>query len=132
MTFKDALKDDFKTFLDLTEFGEIIEMDGVLLPAVIQKSTGEFNKATPSARNNVQPPLHNEPLIGDLVTVYFKAADYRKKRGRLPQHSEFVRIDGKRYKVLTARDEMGIFKMECTADRMPNPKMAKLPGLYEP
>lgn len=134
MTLKELIFLDADIFLNLDEFGEMAEIDGVKIRAVVLRNTGEKKNTNIASKHEayyVHPELHNEPLIGDFVTVYFKTLDYKKECGRLPQNSDSVRIDGKRYKILTAIDEMGIFKIECSADRMPTPKMAKLPGLYE-
>lgn len=38
MTFKDDLKADITTFLDLDEFGELADVDNVILPAQIINS----------------------------------------------------------------------------------------------
>lgn len=134
MTFKDSLAQDWQTFLNLEEFSTEIEIDDVKLSAVVIKHTGNVKNANIASKHDeyyIHPEIHNEPLIGDFITVYFKACDYFKERGRLPQNSEFTRINGKRYRVESAKDEMGIMKITCAADRMPIPRMAKLPGLYE-
>lgn len=131
MTLKESIAADTDVFINFEEFGEVIEIDGVELPAIIIKKTGELLKPNISSRNGVQPELHNEPLIGESITVYFKTLDYTREHGRIPQNLEFCRINGKRYKVAVSKDEMGITRLDCTADRMPNPRIAKLPGLYD-
>lgn len=134
MILKDLIFEDADIFVNLDEFGEMAEIDGVKIRAVIQKNTGEKKNTNIASKHEeyyVHPELHNEPLSGDFITVYFKTFDYVKERGRIPQNLEFCRINGKRYKVLISKDEMGITKLECSADRMPTPKMSKLPGIYE-
>lgn len=138
MTFKDDVaQDSAEVFLELDEFAEIAEIDGVKLPAIIIKHTSDLELANVASKHEqyyIHPELHNQPLIGNFITVYFKTADYVAVRGRIPKHTEFTRINGVRYQVKRSADEEGITKLICTTDTMntpPTPKMARLPSLYE-
>ena len=135
MTFKESLAQDWRVFIELDEFAEIIEIDEIKLPAILIEHTGDLATANVASKHEayyIHPELHNQPLIGNFVTVYFKTADYVAKRGRIPKHTEFTYINGKRYQVTESIDEMGITRLTATADGMntPPPKKPRLPSLY--
>lgn len=136
MTFKESMAQDLNVFLDLDEFGEIIEIDEVKLPAIIIKHTGDQKLADIAHKHEgyyIHPDLHGTVLIGNFITVYFKTLDYVKERGRIPKHTEFTRINGTRYKVNESSEEFGMTKLICSTDSMNTPKYSapRLPGLYE-
>lgn len=137
MTFKDYVAQDLNTFLGLEEFGEIVEIDEIKIKAILIQHTGDLNIANVASKHEayyIHPELHNQPLIGNFVTVYFKTADYVAKRGRIPKHTEFTYINGVRYRVEESIDEMGITRLIATTDRMntpPTPQSARLPSLYD-
>jgi hypothetical protein len=133
MNFKESVAQDWTTFINLNEFAETIEIDDIKLSAVIIKNTGDVKNSNIASKHDeyyVHPEIHNEPLYGEYITVFFKTADYVKERGQIPKNLEFSRINGKRYKVITSKDEMGITRLDCGAERAPTPKMSRLPGLY--
>lgn len=110
MTFKDDLKADITTFLDLDEFGELADVDNVILPAQIIKYTAEK-----STRQNETYPQ----LFGDFITIYFRAETYLLKRKHLPKKNEWIWINGVRYDVESSQVEFGICKLVCAAYRQP-------------
>ena len=108
MNFKDDLKDDIKTFLDLDEFAEYVRIDGLILPAQI-----EYHTAEKSARQSE----NFAGLHGDFVTIYFASEPYYKKRQKLPRFGEWIYVNDKRYDVESANEEKGIIRVECAAHR---------------
>lgn len=112
MNFKDDLAADIETFLNLDEFAENINVDGVELPAQIIKYTSE--KST--RQNETYPMLH-----GDFITIYFRADTYQQAKQCLPKKNDWVVIDGKRYTVESSQEEFGIIKVEAAAYRQPKP-----------
>lgn len=106
--FKEILKADLDTFINLEEFSDEITIDGVTLPAQLTTSTKEK-----SARQSE----NFQGLHGDFVTVYFKTADYLATRQRLPVYNEYVIMNGKRYVVESSSDQGGIAKLILSAYR---------------
>ena len=109
MALKDYIKrDNQSVFFNLGEFAEYIKLDGVTLQVQVQYRT---EKAS-TLKSESFPMLH-----GDYAKVFFRTADYCGKRERLPVEGEFVHINGKLYKVLTCKDEMGITRLVVSAYR---------------
>ena len=114
MTFKDILPEDNLAMLDLDEFGEFVEINGVLIRAVIQASTDD--KSGNDKKNF-------KGLFGDFIDVYFRTEDYRNKKKTLPHNGETCHIYSrefditKRFIVEVATDEMGMFHMTLAAYR---------------
>ena len=108
MTFKDDLIADLPIFVEVDEFAEIAEIDGVKLAAQVICHTSK--KSGIKARNF-------DGLHGDFITVYFKADDYKATRERIPRQGEWTIINKRRYDVMTAQEELGIVKLECAAYR---------------
>ena len=135
MNFKESLAQDLDVFIGLEEFAQVIEIDEIKLPAILIEQTGELSKTNVTSRygkNFIRTELHNQPLIGNTATVYFKTAEYVAERGRIPKHTEFTRINGKRYRVESATDSAGITRLELTTDTMNTPPPGvRLPSLYD-
>lgn len=108
MTFKDDLREDIPTFLNVDEFSEPRDIDGVQMTCQVVHYTGDKS----NRQNETFEGLH-----GDFVTIYFEAAKYTAERERLPRHGEWIYVDGKRYDVVSVKNEMGIAKVVCTAYR---------------
>lgn len=137
MTLKELMAKDLDVFFNLNDFAEMIEIDGVKLPAIVDSNTGnKYEKAFNANKNinsQIRANLHSMNLIGDFITVQFKTSDYTRERGRIPQNLEFVRINSKRYKVENSQDLEGITRLDCYADRDRSPRLplVGLPPLYE-
>ncbi len=105
--FKDCVESDIlETFLNLDEFGETHNFDGVDLPCVINKDLTQ-KRARRDERNF-------DGLHGDFITVYVKQSDCR----RVPKQGENIKLDDKRYKVEICREEMGVMVVTLAAYRM--------------
>ena len=107
-TFKDDVAEDIRTFLDVEEFSELADVNGVILRCQISAYTSEK-----SGRQNE----NYDGLHGDFTTIFFETAPYIKKRARLPREGEKIYINGKRFEVAKVKDEMGIAKIICGAYR---------------
>lgn len=107
-TFKDDLADDIATFLNLEEFSELATIDGVEIPCQVVHYTAD--------KSNRQNETY-EGLHGDFTTVFFEADVYNDKRERLPRHGEQIKINSKRYDVVSVKNDMGIVKIICSAYR---------------
>ena len=106
--FKDDLREDNYTFLNLEEFSELTWVDGLLLRCQVSHYTGE--KSTRQNENF-------DGLHGDFVTIDFEAAPYIRKKKRLPRQGEWIKINGRRYDVESVKNEMGVAKIVCSAYR---------------
>ena len=107
--FKDVIaSDNQEVFIDVNEFAEYVDVDGVLLQGQIQYRT--------ERKSALQSETY-ETLHGDYLKVFFRTNDYCRKRERLPVQGEIVHVNGKRYQVLTSKDEMGITRLVVSAYR---------------
>lgn len=108
MTFKDDLREDIGVFVNVTEFGELREVDGVIMPCQMIASTGaKSNRLTDNY----------DGLLGDFVTLYFRAETYIKKRGRLPRRGEWLYVNDKRFDVESVTNQHGVAKVVLSAYR---------------
>ena len=106
--FKDEIKKDLDVFVEDEEFAEEIELDGV-------KLTGQVISHTAEKSGRLQETF--DGLHGDFITLYFKTDDYCSARKRIPREGEWAMINGKRYDVMNAADELGITRLICSAYR---------------
>lgn len=109
MNLKDVIKlDNEEVFMDLGEFAEYVLIDGLLIQGQVQYRT---------ERKSALQSESFEGLHGDWVKIFFRTADYCAKNERLPNQGEYVHINGKLYKVLTCKDEMGITRLQVSGYR---------------
>ena len=135
-TFKDDMRRDHKTFLELDEFAEIIDLNGVKLRAQYVWVSGERQKpdlAHKSEGYYVHPPLHSPTIPGELLSLTFRAKDYLREKERLPKNTELVYVNGSRFYVKTMQEEFGLASLTLEADRQNTPLKAasRLPTFYE-
>ncbi|MBQ6296152.1 MAG: hypothetical protein IJK81_00395 [Selenomonadaceae bacterium] len=117
MSFKDAIYADLDIFVETDEFAELIEIDGVQLPAQVLKHTEEKSQ-------RLQEQF--DGLHGDFVTIYFKSEPFITERGKLPQKGDWILIDNRRYDVVFSQEELGIIKVVASAYRQPTPRLGDL------
>lgn len=114
MTFKDILPDDDSAMLDLTEFAELVRIDGVNLRAVIENHT---------AKKSGNDKKNFKGLFGDFTEIFFRTCDYCGKRERLPRNGEICMVYSeewkceKRFIVEQCTDEMGMTHLILSAYR---------------
>ena len=114
MTFKEILPADNEAILMPDEFAEWVKIDGVILRAVVEKST---------AQKSANLKLNFKGLMGDFVTLYFRSSDYNGKRERLPRNGERVKVYSdewacdKLFNVVSCTDELGICTLVLDAYR---------------
>lgn len=102
--FKDLLGIDAGVIMNVTEFAEYLQVDGVMLACQFVPSSGKMS----GVKNRNFDGLH-----GDFATLYFKTADYVKKRGRrIPVQGEYIYLEvrgvKKRFEVVNSEDELGV------------------------
>ena len=99
MIFKDYLPGDMDVMLNVDEFAEEIDIDGVKLLAVSDYTT----KDKSGNQNLNYPGLH-----GDFIELYFKVSDYIESRQRLMRNGEICYVNKKRYTVDEIIEEQGL------------------------
>lgn len=123
MTLKNILLQDTETFLNLEEFSEVVNLDGVQLNAVVTYTTKSNDYAQkPSSINKTNPLFHGRNLVGNLLTIHFETAEYVAVKGRIPKHSEFVMYNGQRLKVEESVELAGITRLRCASESMNVPR----------
>lgn len=106
--FKDDLREDKYTFLNVEEFSEYATVDGVLMRCQIVHYTADKSKRQDESFDG---------LHGDFTTLFFDAETYKAKRRRLPRQGEWLQLNKKRYDVASVKNELGVAKVVLTAYR---------------
>lgn len=109
MSFKDMAAADAGVFLNMDEFAETHELDGVPCVCVLSRDeTDEKAAAMPGGRRTP------DGLHGDFLTVCVRKSDLT----RIPKQGENFKVDKKRYTVDSCADDMGILTITLGAYRM--------------
>jgi len=114
MNFKDFLKIDCNTFINLEEFAEIKNLNGYQI-SIVETYTLAESKANYSVRDGISPKRHGANFIGENLLIYFKTCDYPLQ---IPKSTEFVNYENKRYKVVESLELDGITRLTLTTDSM--------------
>lgn len=106
MTFKEIIHNDIKqTFLNLEEFGETHEVNGT--PMVIIFDDIENVEREKKMKSSM------DGIFKRQYFMYVAAEDF----GPLPAQGKLVTVDGKRYGVVDATDESGVYGLTLEANR---------------
>lgn len=106
LTFKDILHQDIKhTFLNPEEFGEEHVVNGK--PMVIVLDDLE------NIEREKKMKSHMDGIYARQVFMFVAADDF----GPLPAQEGLVDLDGKKYKVVDATDESGMYAITMEANR---------------
>ena len=111
--FKDDMESDLKIFVEMEEFAEEMDIDGVKMPAQMMT----MSKARSELVRNTFAKLE-----GDFSELFFRTADYVASKKRLPRYGEWCFINGKRYDVISSQDELGLAHLILGAYRQPMPR----------
>ena len=111
--FKDLLGIDARAIMNVTEFAEYLQVNGVLLACQFCPKTEQM----PGGDSKNYESLH-----GDYATLYFKTSDYTcKSQKPLPKQGDWIYIEyhnlKKRYRVVKAEDELGVMCLELSTYR---------------
>lgn len=104
-TFKDIIHEDVKTaFLNLTEFGELHDINGVQLPAVVDDDLldGEV-----SISYHGQSAQRAGGLYSGGIALYISTDDLGK-----PKVGTMLKLDGKTYTVVSVSEQDGMYKID--------------------
>ena len=107
MTFKQVMERDVdETFLNIAEFADLHNIDGIDMPAIIDDMENiEREKRMKS---------HMDGIYARQVLLYVKASVFP---GGLPAQEQVVKLDGKMYIVVDATDEGGVYAITLEANR---------------
>jgi hypothetical protein len=105
MNFKDHIKADMTVFLNLNEFADEHDIDGLLLPALVDSSI-----QMPYTQG--QPYSHMDGVFLSQVTLCVERAEL----GYVPEEGQRMRVDGKRYRVDHVSEEDGMLVLRLEAN----------------
>lgn len=113
MAFRDAIKADLDIFVNCNEFAEIAIVDGIECPCQLIAYTAD--------KSNRQ----NETfagLYGEFSELYFKTEPYLAEHKKLPHRGDTVVVNGERYEVTKAENELGILHLILSSYRSNRPR----------
>lgn len=99
LKFRDDLVEDHNTFLNLEEFADWHELDGVRLRASVRRVLEPMSTRITDER----PSLHTARLH-----IQFRAREFLRHEERLPYEGQRLLFDGRYYKVESIENEFGI------------------------
>ena len=106
LTFKQIIHRDIKqTFLNLDEFGEEHEVNGRTVVVIFDDIE--------NVEREKKMQSHMDGLYTRQKFLFIAAEDF----GRLPGQGQLVTVDGKRYVVVDATDESGMYGITMEANR---------------
>jgi hypothetical protein len=109
MTFKDVIEDDNKRiFLNMDEFAETHTIDGKEMPCIVDNN--EMLEREKRYRNSKS---FSEGIFVKSLLVYVNAVDF----GDMPEVRKMLTFDQKKYIVVDAVNEDGIYSISLEANR---------------
>lgn len=113
MSFKDAIKADLDIFVETEEFAEEATIDGIKCRAQLINYTAD--------KSNRQSETF-AGLYGEFSELYFKTEPYLEQHKKLPHRGDTVLVNGERYEVTRAEDELGIMHLIISSYRSNRPR----------
>ena len=113
MSFKDAIKADLDIFVETEEFAEVVNIDGIECKAQYLNHTAD--------KSNRQSETF-AGLYGEFSELYFKTEPYLEQHKKLPHRGDTVVVNGERYEVTKAEDELGIMHLILSSYRSNRPR----------
>ncbi|MBQ3441615.1 MAG: hypothetical protein IJG33_00065, partial [Selenomonadaceae bacterium] len=107
------LKDDLPAFVDVSEFAEEVEIDGIKCPA--QLSTYTADKS-----NRLSETFAG--LHGEFEELFFQTEPYLNQHQKLPHRGDIVVVNGARFEVVRSEDELGLMHLILSAYRSNKPR----------
>lgn len=105
-TFKQIMQRDIRqTFLNLDEFGEEHEINGTTMIVIFDDIE--------NVEREKKMKSHMDGIYVRQYFLYVSADDF----GPLPAQGKFVTVDGKRYGVVDATDEAGVYGITLEANK---------------
>lgn len=107
LSFKDIIHNDIKqTFLNLEEFGETHEVNGTPMTII-------FDDIEHVEREKQMKSTMDGLFVRPVLHVLLQ----RDAFGPLPAQGKLVTVDGKRYAIVDATDESGVYGITLEANR---------------
>lgn len=106
LTFKESVQRDIdEVFFNVDEFSDLHTIDGVQMPAMIDDMENiEREKRMKSKMDGI---------YARQVLLYVKASAF----GGLPSQGRLMTLDGRKYTVVDATDEGGVYTLTLEANR---------------
>lgn len=105
-SFKEVLSKDIDTFLNLREFSELHNINGVFLNCLIDDDVLRENKA--GSKEDAFSSRYRDGTYYGYETLYVKISDF----GKAPTPGALLKIDGDDYAVRKVKEQMGIYEIE--------------------
>ena len=106
LSFKEAVTNDISAvFFNLEEFADTHNIDGTDMAAIIDDIE--------QVEREKRMKSYMDGIYARQVLIYVKASEF----GPLPAQGRLVKLDGKRYMVLDATDEGGVYAITLEANR---------------
>jgi len=107
-TFRDFLDADLSTFLNPIEFGDLHDVDGKEILAVIDEDLSQTRSRQPLELYNATPGIYVQRII-----MFVRKSDL----GYRPVSDQLMKIDGAIYKVANCSDQMGVLEITLEANQ---------------
>lgn len=106
LSFKEAMQRDIDdVFFNIEEFSDNHTIDGVQMPAMVDDMENiEREKKMKS---------HMDGIYARQIFLYVKASAF----GGLPAQGRLINLDGRKYTVVDATDESGVYTITLEANR---------------
>lgn len=113
MSFKDEITIDLPLFVATDEFAEEVDVDGIKCAAQLMTYTADKS-------NRLQETFAG--LHGEFSELYFMAEPYLAAHQKTPHRGDVVLVNGERYEVVRAENELGILHMIVSSYRANKPR----------
>lgn len=108
-TFKEQVeKDNANVFLNLGEFGEIHELNGISCHCILQGDAIQQTLSIGNGINKTYPTIY-----GADITVNVKKADLEDE---IPVYGQLFRVDDDAYLVESVKEDMGMLTIGLVAN----------------
>lgn len=111
--FRDEIKADLNIFVNIEEFGQVVNIDGVDCPC--QLITYTADKSSRLSENF-------QGLYGEFTEIFLVLEQYLQVHQKLPHRGDIVVVNGSRYEVVRSEDELGLMHLILSAYRANRPR----------
>ena len=111
--FRDDIKDDLNIFVNIEEFGQVVNIDGVDCPCQLITYTADKS-------NRLSETFAG--LHGEFKELFFQTEPYLEQHQKLPHRGDIVVVNGGRFEVVRSEDELGLMHLILSAYRANRPR----------
>lgn len=113
MTFKEVIAADLDIFVETDEFAAVVNIDGINCRAQwLSHTADKSNRQTETFAG----------LYGEFSELFFKTEPYLEQHKKLPHRGDTVLVNGERYEVTKAENELGIMHLILSSYRSNRPR----------